>query len=187
MKRVGGPVPARWDGRPFRILAFDPGGSTGWAYAAAQQLNTMEDITFDCGHLGPEEHHIELWNFLTSQVPLEGFDAPLEIVCESFEFRQQTDPHKTKSKVELISKEYIGIIKLFAARADLPLTFYTASAAKHLVPDKGPESNVRLKQLGWYRPVTHWVHAMDATRHLLRYMVIDKKIRNPITDKWLED
>lgn len=185
-----------WDGKPFRILACDPGGTTGWAYCEFNpphnRLEELEDFRFDCGHFGPGEHHKSLWDFLTTTnfgtfPRQEESIVPLELVCESFEFRQHINPGQAKTKVELISKEYIGIVNLFCQVHNLTPHFQTASSAKSLVPDKGPQANVKLKQLEWYKPVTHWVHAMDAARHLIRYLVINKKIRSPITDKWLRD
>jgi hypothetical protein len=187
-RKNGAGSPKLWTPRPFRILAIDPGGTTGWAKCEYKphpydEEITLDDFKFDFGHIGPEEHHDELWDFLLNKE--EEGSIPLELVCESFQFRY--DPRREKAKVELISCEYIGLVKLFAARYELPLTLYTASSAKDFIPDKGPQANVKLKQLGWYRPVTRWVHAMDATRHLLKYMVFNKRIRNPITDKWLGD
>lgn len=175
---------------PFRVLSFDPGGTTGVARAMwrpptnAFKLEHMDQIEFEVFHLGPGDHHERLWNFL-AQVYDNPSDAhiPLEIVCESFQFRQHINASHTKTKVELFSVEYIGIIKLFCQRFDVPLTFNTASAGKTYIPDKGPQANVKLKQLDWYRP--GMVHGMDAARHLTRYLVANKKIRSPITDRWL--
>lgn len=186
---VGGPDHRVRETHPFRVLAYDPGGTTGWAYAEwlpqeGEPLTNLEQILFLSGQIGPEEHHELLYEHLNSYA--FGIEGPiLELVCESFEFRQHITRDHAKTKVELISKEYIGIIKLFRQQYDRPVAFQTASAAKSFIPDKGPQSNVKLKQLGVYKPVTNEPHAMDAMRHLLRYMVFDKKIRSPITDAWL--
>lgn len=180
LTRKPGAAVRKWDGGPFRVLSFDPGMTTGWASATC--LQASDEIVFESGQLGPHEHHAELWAALGVVYRVY---PNLEVVCESFEFRQHINQGQAKTKVELISKEYIGVIKLFCAMYDIKLTFYTASAAKQLVPDKGPQANEKLKQLGIYRPVTHWPHAMDGYRHLLRYLVVGKGIREPITDKWL--
>lgn len=172
--------------KPFHVLALDPGGTTGWssAYWAPDDPNaklfTLDQIHFQQGHLGPEEHHTLLDEFLASQVAY--FETPgkpeLEIVCESFEFRQHANDNKFyKAKVELISKEYIGVIKLFCALAEIPLTFQTASMAKTFVTDE------KIKALNLWRP--GMAHANDSTRHLLRYLVITKKYQRPIINYWL--
>jgi hypothetical protein len=179
-------APRLWVPRPFHILALDPGGTTGWA-TATYNGNDELHFVWDSGHL-TDDHFQELLELLyyhLTQANKE--EVGLELVCESFQFRQHINSDKAKTKVELFSCEYIGVVKLFEQMNDVPVYFQTASAAKTLCPDKGPQSNVKLKQVGVYKPVTDWVHAMDAMRHLLRYMVTDKRIRNPITNKWLED
>jgi hypothetical protein len=195
-RKNGSAAPRLWNGRPFRILSLDPGKTSGWAYCEYRDSGLppqgieLDEFHFECGHLGPEDHHLTLWNVLLNRYGPVFEERPpplLEVVCESFEFRQHINRDHSKTKVELISKEYIGIVNLFCQVHNLTPHFQTASAAKSLVPDKGPMANVKLKQLGVYQPVTHWVHAMDAMRHLLRYMVVDKRIREPITDKWLKD
>jgi hypothetical protein len=174
-------------------MALDPGGTTGWASCELDSKSyegkitpDLSDFKFNSGHLGPDEHHEDLWRWLVLSNH-EYDDVSLELVCESFEFRQHINHGGAKTKVELISKEYIGVIKLFAASRDLKLKFQTASAGKTMFPDKGPQANVKLKQVGVYKPVSTWVHAMDAMRHLLRFMVAEKHIREPLTDKWLKD
>lgn len=178
-------APRLWVPRPFRILALDPGGTTGWAYCKYDG-NPELDFEYTSGHLGPNEHHSDLFEFVTGLARLNSpNDAELQLVCESFEFRQHINHGGAKTKVELISKEYIGITTLIAEQLKLTLKFQTASAAKTLIPDKGPQANEKLKLVGVYKPVTSWVHAMDAMRHLLRYQVAEMNIRKPITDKWL--
>lgn len=174
--------------RPFRVISFDPGGTTGVAsaqYYGPEPLTRLDQIKFGAWHL-TGDHYEDLWVLLSKwYVVSAASDVPLEIVYESFEFRQHIGKDKEeKHKVELMSKEYIGIIKLFGQMyPETSLFTHTASAAKQFIPDKGPQANVRLKALGLYQP--GMVHAMDAQRHLLRHLVVTKKIRSPITDAWL--
>jgi len=137
-----------------RILALDPGGTTGWA--------SWTDGQYNCGQIGPDEHHLELWDFLGNQQT-----ANFTIVCESFEFRQ-----RARAGLELISKEYIGVAKLFKQERMLELhnnqvqklVFQTAAMGKGFIKD----DKIKAKGL-WTKGQKH---AMDAMRHLLYYQVI---------------
>lgn len=178
------PIP-RWNGGPFRVLAFDPGGTTGWAYCEHKVGDDPSILEWHHGQIGPHEHHDELWDHINSYAFGLNDGPALQIVYESFEFRQHINKEHAKTGVELISKEYIGIIKLWwQQNSHMPEPYsQTASNAKGLIPDKGPQANEKLKQLGLYVPAMK--HANDAYRHLLKYMVTKLRIREPITDKWL--
>lgn len=170
------PIPA------FDILAFDPGGTTGWANV---QCNggmpsdlSMDDFKLDVGDLGPEEHHNALFNFTAEYV----IDYPktLHLVTEAFNFRQfASDGSSGKAKVELISCEYIGIIKLFAERYDIPVASYNSSEGKGFATD------MKLEAMGWLQtPRTPMRHRNDAIRQAVCYMVKKLRIHSPITDSW---
>jgi hypothetical protein len=185
MRRKPGAPVSQWDRRPFRILAVDPGGTSGCASAQweptslDEQLISVEQITFKRFSFGPEPHHVELWTHLINEYYSE-------IVWESFEFRQHyftDDDGKpiAKMKVELISREYIGILQLFCELFKVPSHHRTASSAKRFIDDE------KIKQLGLWIPGETHKHEMDGTRHLLRYMTIVKKIQQPFTDIWLAD
>lgn len=197
---ANGALPKLWDGAPFRILAIDPGGTTGWKYAEWQpdtdiyvpdhlaedgpvDVSTKLEFKFDGGQIGPEEHHLELWDLLRDYAPPT--QPPLTVVCESFEFRQHINQGQSKTGVNLISKEYIGLVKLAQKFLNIAEThFQSASMAKSLVPDKGPQAHQKLKALGLYE--TNNPHQNDATRHLLRYLVVTLKVREPITNVWID-
>lgn len=206
-RNATGRAPIRWDGRPFRVLALDPGGTTGYKYAEwtpedtdtdilipdipgsppvdiqTVQSFTLDDIVFEGGQIGPHEHHQTLEQLLYDYIQ-QSFYVPLEIVYESFEFRQHIKKDHAKTKVVLISKEYIGVIKLAHSHhwATSSLYSHTSSAAKDLIDDW------KLKVLGLGHNL--WVpgneHENDAARHLFRHMVVTKHIREPITNVWLE-
>lgn len=182
-RREGAGRPRLWKPCPFRLLTYDPGGTTGWSSAIwnperhgnvhpqeSYDPPKLRDIQWDCGQIGPQEHHEELFEHVS-------LFNPQVIICESFEFRQHINQSHTKTKVELISKEYIGVIKLWSIQNPTLLFFQTASAAKTLVSDD------KIKCLGLWVPSKP--HAMDARRHLLRYMVATMAMRYPITDRWL--
>lgn len=182
MRRKPGAVLPQWEGRPFRVIALDPGGSTGVATAEWRstgpddRLTHPDQIKFFQWQLGPEDHHLALWSTVNNNYT--------EIVWESFEFRQHllTDEDGNpipKLKVELISREYIGILRLFCELSQTPSHHRNASSAKRFITDE------RIKELGLWLP--GMPHAMDATRHLLRYLVVVKKINRPFTDIWLAD
>jgi hypothetical protein len=180
-----------WTPKPFHIVSLDPGGVTGWSEAiwwpepftsAPPKLYSLEQIKFNVGGIGPHEHHQELWEFLEKkhrwwEIAEEA--PPLVLVCESFEFRQHITSTHAKTKVELISKEYIGLVKLFAAQyPQVELFFQTASAAKTLISDE------KIKVLNLWTPGKKDTN--DAMRHLLRHMVVTMRMRSPITDRWIE-
>lgn len=154
---------------PF-LLALDPGGTTGWA-----RYNPITGEV-ECGHLGPEEHHLELYNLLIATSVIAGLsNRKLVIICESFEFRNSVN----KDKIELFSREYIGVAKLFVqCNYGVMLVFQTASSGKFFIHD------VKLKRMGWYIPTRGMTHARDALRHLSRYMVTTLRVKEPIVDKW---
>lgn len=167
---------------PFRVMSLDPGGTTGVAqcFFDGGILTSVDQLEFKSYELGPDEHHEDLWHTLN-------YWNITQLVCESFEFRQHIDKDKAKHKVELISREYIGIAKLFAEINVVPFSMHTASAAKGLIPDKGPQKDVKLKQLGWNNS-SPGNHANDAARHLVYYLVrkAHPSIREVILKVWLK-
>jgi hypothetical protein len=132
--------------------------------------------------MGPEPHHLDLYNFLGHM-----HTQVYSVVCESFEFRKG-DEHR--AGVSLISREYIGVARLFAqerlGQVGQTLVMQTAGAAKGFIPDKprgGLEANAKLKVLGLYVPGKQ--HANDAMRHLIYYLVNRRGMVNLI-QPWKE-
>jgi hypothetical protein len=146
------------------VLALDPGGTTGWAMYRAQVLpgdygpdnklrNEYYDETFICGQMGPEDHHEELFGFLETQHTQE-----YHVIYESFEYR-----NKAREGLVLVSREYIGVVKLFGQqRGGVVVVKQGPATAMAFVKD------AHLKKLG----VWDWRmgHAMDAYRHLFYYL-----------------
>lgn len=172
-KTVRLPLDHLVEGQLPLTLALDPGGTTGWA---------LFDPTLDYISAGQisGEHHLELYNFLTdvfSSNSLFFFADNGEIVCESFQFRQFAG--FDKSKVVLDSVEYIGVIKLYSRMTGIPIREHTASMGKFFVNDD------KLERLGWYKPTAGLVHARDACRHLLRDLIVNKHVKEPLINKWI--
>ncbi len=139
----------------FRIAAFDPGGTTGWATYSALWIPGLphQNIRWDCGQIGPEKHHMALEQLLGLQQVQHYI-----IVCERFTDRV------TEHHVDLMAREYIGIIEAFCESRKVPLVMQMSSAAKNFT------KNPNLKSLGLWSGA-EWKHAMDARRHLLWFIV----------------
>src|SRR5687768_17063694 len=119
----------------MKIIALDPGGTTGWATYEDQEIPVpgtdgeveRHGVKWVCGHLGPEEHHGQLYDFLGMQHSQQ----ETYLVSESFEFRQ-----KARDGLVLVSLEYIGVTKLFARERGLQLRMQTAAMGKGFVTDE---------------------------------------------------
>jgi hypothetical protein len=151
------------------VIAFDPGGTTGWAKAEWDEARTK----WSSGQMGPHEHHLELWSMLVELYLAAQVDGiQLHVVTESFEFRQGT---VGRTGLDLHSKEYIGVMKLFAELHGRTLWEQTASTGKGFVSD------AKLKASGLW--IVGQQHARDANRHLLYYM-INKLGRRDLVKPW---
>jgi hypothetical protein len=157
-----------------RILALDPGGMTGWACAdiALAPLS----VEFTQGMLGPERHHLQLFNLL-GHLQVQDFT----IVTESFEYRNDSRPG-----LELVSREYIGVTELFVQermRNGRPLVYQTASQGKIRSQGKDQGALVKMSNLKklnlWFLGSGGERHMVDATGHLLYYMLTTKNVIPP--------
>lgn len=153
------------------VLGFDPGGTTGFAKFKGIKCSTGAWLAydFDCGYLGPGKHHEALDALVRAEFDTTDY---LHLITESFEFRNEH-----RDNVELISRNYIGILELIAAQIK-PHVFHQQSAALGKVVDRKssgfvtPES---LKKLGlWKTPQKIWKHSADAYGHVLYYMLFNR-------------
>ena len=127
----------------MNILAFDPGGTTGWVL--------YSDDTIVGGQL-EGQHHLDLFNLLND------YDPDI-IVYETFEYR-----NKSRAGLVLDSREYIGVIKLYnQIWSGTKLVAQTPAQAKGFVTDD------KLKKMKLYYP--GMPHMCDAMRHLVYYIV----------------
>lgn len=163
---------------PFNLMGLDPGGTTGIAhsYYNGQSTPTIQNFNYSVADMDGLHHralfdHVILYAQRTA-------DVPLTVVCESFEWRQNLQ----KMKVELISREYIGIVKLAAQMHNIKVIFQSASMAKNFMPD------AKLELMGILAKPPHPNrHKNDALRHVVRYQVARLGIRSPLTDSWRND
>jgi hypothetical protein len=155
-----------------RVVALDPGGTTGVrTWTDHDEVSGLEGDVWEDYHLGPHEHHEELYDFLKNNMHYIWTENAGEmiIVYETFEFRRG-DGHR--EGINLMSREYIGVVKLFHQTYGIPVVGYTAGTGKGFIPDKavnGMEANAKLKVMGLYLPGKK--HSNDATRHLIYYLV----------------
>lgn len=177
----------------FRIIAFDPGGTTGWAtYTAVRMLppdlfeidkgkylpinDSMYeyfDEEFTGGQLGPEKHHDEL-DMLLGMQHVEDFT----IVCESFEYR-----NRARAGLVLVSQQYIGVIERFAQERNVPLVMQSSSVGK--ITKKSFVRKENLEKLGlWVKGgASTWNHQMDSYGHLIQYMIKNGIRRDYLLEK----
>jgi len=151
------------------ITALDPGGTTGVAFYDADVIFNVDDQieylnpSWDTLQLVEPDHHKTLRAILERR-----HVANTIVVCESFQYRRPVDA----PAVELISCEYIGVVKLVAQeRPDIQVVWQTPGK---VIPPKnrnragGFWTDEKLKQVGKYSPGRK--HANDAMRHLLHFM-----------------
>jgi hypothetical protein len=147
----------------LRILSFDPGGTTGWAFHSLYHGELTGGPLIEGGQIGPNPHHRELWQLIYDKNP----DV---IVFEDFQYRVQRDnTGSIRMDVVLTSVEYIGVIKL-AATVKLGRVTLISQLP---VAGKSFFINDKLKRLGVHTPGRP--HQNDATRHLLHYVVFGLK------------
>lgn len=148
----------------MKILALDPGGTTGWAVYHEEAVppsnvspGKYEPWKHQCGQIGPGDHHEELFSLM------EAVD-PSIVVCEMFEYRQRS-AGSIRMKIDLVSREYIGVVKLYRDASGCELVMQPSSICNgpRLVTDEF------IKALGLWKASQR--HAMDAREHLIHYMV----------------
>jgi len=152
----------------YRILAVDPGGTTGIAtYSALRMVNpnTNEfeylDEEWWGTQLGPKPHHNEL-DMLLGMQHVEEFT----IICESFEYR-----NRSRAGLVLVSQQYIGVIERFAQERNVPLFMQPASLGK--ITKKSFVRKENLERLGlWVKGgASTWNHMEDSYGHLIQFMI----------------
>jgi len=192
------------DGVPD-IFTLDPGETSGWAYYSSVSGKV------ECGQLGPKVHHNELLTLIEYYLALS-VDNRLELVFETFEFRQNEDVLRRalrKFIAELRTGEkrsLKGIIDRLAVIAEMwpsrdrlvldsreyiGVAFLATqrNVGVSLVQQSPSEAlsfigDQKLEALGWYYLTAGLPHARDALRHLQRRLVVGHKVKAPITTAW---
>lgn len=150
----------------FTVLGLDPGGTTGWAMYQAEMVDVAGlpiewyNEKWNCGLL-EGQHHDLLYTLLELN-----HTAEYHIVCESFEYRNDS-----RAGLELISKEYIGVVNLFAQQRHIESNVHYQTAAIGKLTKKSFVQKHNLEALGVWSSGHDNRHAMDATSHLLTWLV----------------
>lgn len=128
----------------MKVLAVDPGGTTGFA--------TWED--------GLWRAWAEPWEESCATIHRELATDVTRCVCESFHISTQTARKSTAGSLQAI--ELIGIARYMARVYDVEFRLQSPSEAKMFATD------AKLRALGmWTKGVDH---PRDATRHLVLYL-----------------
>jgi len=155
------------------IISIDPGGVTGLAIHKVlpeKRTSTPELKTFDYDSdlndgsiyvdaLLTEQHHLELYDMLNNL-------KPDQILCEDFIYQVRYVAGSNQAvALEIISREYIGVCKLYSQVTATPLKMRRPAEGFDFWDDK------KLKSLGLYTSGgKHTNGAPDknaAVRHLL--------------------
>lgn len=148
-----------------RLLALDPGGTTGWA--AWQLVNGHKEI-FETGELTGDNHHMALWDLLHRHlVDTVMLGGSMTVIVENFEFRKD---ERDRYKIDYIAAEYVGVAKAYCGyqqNRGFDISFVVPGASQ----GKGFWNDDKLKRVGMYHRNSR--HIRDATRHLLRYRTFE--------------
>lgn len=141
----------------MRLIAFDPGGTTGWEYAKYSDTEPIEFIVggqIPNGVAGVADFFRNQFRQLVAYDSEDIYVTGFTVVSESFTLRPG---------VKMPNLEPVRIEGAFTAFWDEGFVQYQQPSAKALVPD------ATLKRLGLWIPGQR--HQMDARIHALAYMM----------------
>ena len=133
--------------KEFNVIAFDPGGTTGYAIATVSDSGRFH---FEYSGQQRYSRYSEVFGMLESLIPLY-------VIAESFEFRKGAQHHG----IVLESRDVLGVLKLWCEIRGSHFCLQSPSVGKAFT------TNARLRQHGIYKIAAD--HANDASRHLLRW------------------
>lgn len=134
-----------------RVLAFDPGHTTGWAYFSFGKLEEAGEI--DTSNMETAVKEVDL---------LIGGYSPDIVVVEDYRVYRWRAKHHIGS--ELLTVQVIGCIQTIAIQEQVQQIIKQPA---HIA--KGFCSNEKLKEWGFYQ--TAEKHANDAVRHGCYYLL----------------
>lgn len=141
------------------FLAIDPGKTTGMALWVPGDLPVPVSAEY-----GVEDAIKHTLAVLTCNERAAHRHYRPEVVIEDFVISERT----IKSSRQTEPLDILGWVKIECRRRNIPLTLQSAAQAKSFA------TAAKLKKLGWYHP-TKGGHANDALRHLLVYLVNNRR------------
>lgn len=139
----------------FRVLAFDPGETTGVCIFQGSVLKAVEQLSTGLMPMAA----VTLCNYVQQFKP----DI---VVAEDYKvYKWKTDSH---AWAELHTPRLIGALEYYLYTQSIPLIKQSAQVGKGFCTDD------RLKEWGFYSPAKR--HAMDAIRHACQFLMFGAKI-----------
>ncbi len=146
----------------YRVIGFDPGGTTGWATYTANRIWDPEferylysNELWSSGQIEGTDQRAQLVTLLENQRVDEYF-----VVCERF-----VDRRNNKGR-DAVAIEHEVTIRNWCNENEVNYVGQMASEAKTFVKD------ANLKRLTLWVSGHKWRHAKDALRHVLRYLCV---------------
>lgn len=131
------------------LLALDPGETCGWSFWRDGEL-------VEVGQFKVEDHY-SLYTFIFEK-------APDRIVAENYRvYDSRRDQHVGS---EVVTIQYLGVIKMAAQMHGIPLVLQMAWQAKTF------QTDTKLKEWGLYQTAAK--HANDSIRHACYYYLFHK-------------
>jgi hypothetical protein len=142
----------------MRVLAVDPGGTTGWVIGQEDTKGHLE--LQGIGQERDQFKFCEMAEGLAEGIYRLHIDV---IVCEAYTISQRT----IKLTRQYEPLEIIGTLRYFAKKYNRKFKLQKPGEAKGFMTD------TRLRNLGWWQPGQD--HARDAARHLGLYFAEERK------------
>lgn len=146
----------------MKIISFDPGGTTGVVILDSKRPAQFRSIQIEI-----DDHHTAIWSLLLAH-------SPDKIIAEDFNYRVIEEG--TRKGIELISRDYLGVIKLYQQLYGKPAGCELIIQKPAYAVGKKPFfTDEFLKRMGIYTKGAP--HSNDAMRHLLMYLCFNLKIK----------